>query len=193
MGTFTYLSVFRVPFHLYFDAFAAGAFLAMLWHDREKMPFLWQSRLPQIAFWVGIIGLMLAAGRPPALTSYFIDLAGNGYFINTYYPVFLQFAYAVFVMLIYMGVLAGYGPQRFLRNKLLRYLAQISFSFYLVHWGALQVWVKVQLFIYKNWLGLTIDPMAHLPFIVGKVIGGLVMTLIFTFILYTLPNAPQPS
>lgn len=190
MGTFAFLSVFRVPFHLYFDAFAAGALLAMLWHDREKLKFLWQSRLPQLAFWAGIIGLMVAAGRPPALTSYFIDAAGNGRFINTYHPVFLQFSYAIFVMLIYMGVLAGYGPQRFLCSKPLRYLAQVSFSFYLVHWGALQVWADMQMFIYKNWLGLNIDPMAHLPFIMGKVIGGLVLTLIFTFILYYVAERP---
>ena len=187
--TLSYLSVFRTPFHLYFDAFAAGGLLAFLWHDRERLKAFWTGIWPRILMWVGVIGLMVVAARPPRLTTYLNSPAG-GNFIEPYSPIFLQFGFAFFIMLIYMGVVAGHGPQRFLSSKPLRYLAQISFSFYLVHWAALKVWESTQLFLYQSVLHMNIDPMTHLPFIMGKIVGGFVLTLLFSLVLYFAAEKP---
>ena len=187
--TLSYLSVFRTPFHLYFDAFAAGSFLAFLWHDREKLKAFWAGIWPRILMWVGFIGLLIVAARPPRLTTY-LNVPDAGHFIEPYSPIFLQFGFAFFIMLIYLGVLAGHGPQRLLASKPLRYLAQISFSFYLVHWAALKVWESTQLFLYQNVLHMNIDPMTSVPFIITKVIGGFVLTLIFSLVLYYAAEKP---
>ena len=131
---------FRVAYHLCFDDFTAGTFIALLWHDREKFPRFWSAKATRIMFYLGVLGFVVSASlvQPNFLT--LTSLEGGSVLVPPLNQVYLQTYISVCMFLVFIGILGGHGPQRLLKSRVGMVIAHLSFCFYLVHLAMIRVW-----------------------------------------------------
>ena len=118
----TFFRTLRSPFHRGFDGLAVGVLTALLWQDRERLPWLSNLRGGQVLFWAGaaIIGWLWL--RQPLL-----DV------IDPFDRTLLQLVLALGFGAMLLGAVAGGGPQRVMGANALNPVAKLSYSLYLVH------------------------------------------------------------
>jgi peptidoglycan/LPS O-acetylase OafA/YrhL len=136
----TFFRTLRSPFHRGFDGLAIGVLVAFLWHDRHRVRWLSDRRAIAGIFWTGI-GVITWLWLPAPI----LDRIGS------FDRIFLQLVLAAGFGAILLGVLLrhdrGTGvtgvtgsaagadgiPERLLSLPVLRPVAVLSYSLYLVH------------------------------------------------------------
>lgn len=133
----TFFRTLRSPFHRGFDGLAIGVLVAFLWHDRHRVRWLSDRRAIAGIFWAGIGAIAWLWLSAPILDR-----------IGSFDRIFLQLVLAASFGAILLGVLlrhdrvaGGAGspggadgiPDRLLSLPVLRPVAVLSYSLYLVH------------------------------------------------------------
>ena len=116
----------RSPFHRGFDGLAAGAFVALLWRDRGRMAWMADPRAAAALFWAGAGAVSWLWLSAPLLDT-----------IDAFDRIFLQLVLAAGFAALLLGLLLRRGrpggAAGFFNAPVLRPVAVLSYSLYLVH------------------------------------------------------------
>lgn len=151
------LNIFRTPFHLYYDSFIAGGVCYMLYQDRHKLSWLQANQAGQIFLYSGVLILLPYILRPVPYG--YLDSAGN--IVSGYNQVITLTVTNLAIAALYMGILCGAGYKSYLNSKFCLIMAQISYSFYLVHIPMLWLSYGCVSYIYEGILGLSLLDLSY--------------------------------
>lgn len=123
----TYFAEVRNRFHLTLDGLLAGMLAAALWRDAGMRAVLERRAVANALFLAGLAVILVLAGFTPMLDN------GVTMFDAALQPALLAIGWLA-VMLGLLGGCAGHG---LFTGKILRFIALISYSLYLVHMALL--------------------------------------------------------
>jgi peptidoglycan/LPS O-acetylase OafA/YrhL len=162
----------RVIFPFSLDGLLGGMMANMLWRDEKIRRCLRQAHIKNFLFLSGLLLVALLLGGSPMETA-------TDVFAKTFWLTFLAAGFC----LTMLGLMAGSFGQTFFSSRILRHIATVSYSMYLVHLSLVQ-------FVYNQvaWLAHTMHS-PYIPFLAGLFLFVVVTTFVAT-LMYELIEKP---
>lgn len=122
----------RSPFHLTFDGLVLGVLAALVYIDRDELPWTRNRLITSTLTWVGIMTFAGLLFGQPMMS----DISG---FNQTLMQTIIAFASAALIG----GLVLGGGPTRLLEGKVLFVIGKLSYAWYLMHLMVIPLCVQV--------------------------------------------------
>lgn len=117
-----FFPIFRSPFHASVDGLIAGTICALVYRDRQHLPWLTRIGAANSMFWAGALGVIALISGHELLAQ-----------ISVFDKVILQTVLAGAFSAMVLGAALGGGPTTWLGAPWMALIARLSYSLYLVH------------------------------------------------------------
>jgi peptidoglycan/LPS O-acetylase OafA/YrhL len=162
----------RVIFPFSLDGLLCGMLANMLWRDEGARGFLQKTGVRNSFFIAGLLMIAVLLGGSPMETA-------TDIFAKTFWLTFLAAGFC----LIMLGLMAGSVGRTIFSSRILRHIATVSYSMYLVHLSLVQ-------FVYNQVAWLTHSMHGnYIPYLAGLILFVAVTTFVAT-LMYELIEKP---